>query len=68
LDAFSTRIFKNEDRRHVSALSYSAEGAIRTTEERRPGVVNRSHTKSGALPTHYNRNAKFPLSQDGAFP
>lgn len=68
LDAFSTRIFKNDKRRHVSALSYSGEGAVQKTVQRLPGVINSSYSKQGALPTHYNLNAQFPISNEGGFP
>jgi hypothetical protein len=67
-DAISTRIFSNAERRHISVLSYSAEGELRLTEERFPGVISRAWNKSGCLPTHYNRQATYPMSADGGFP
>jgi hypothetical protein len=67
-DAISTRVFSNAKRRHVSVLSYSAEGELRSTEERLPAAISRAWSKSGCLPTHYSRQATYPMSANGGFP
>ena len=64
LDTFSTRIFREEGRRHVSALSYSGEGVLVTWQDK----AGRGYNKRGALATHYSNVATFPLPQDGGFP
>lgn len=68
LDALSTRMFKNMERRHVSALSFSAEGEVREIAQCLPGMVNRTFSKQGVLPTHYNPNAAFPLVPGSGVP
>lgn len=58
LHAFSTRIFSEEGRRHVSVLGYTGEGIVR----RRATASGQTVTsQQGILRAHHNKQATYPL-------
>lgn len=61
IDYISARIFRSDQRRHVSTLSYSAEGELQPAGVLIPSVGGKAFGKQGILPTHHNQNALFPL-------
>jgi hypothetical protein len=64
LEAFTTRIYRDEGRGYVTSLAFTGEGTVRKLVRRKERTIDTSYSQQGIMRSYRNVKARFPLPEN----